>query len=107
MLFAKSIIEKDGMIEQMVKNQLEGKAHLVEELRNRGYEVNDQEGNFVFIKTKTDAKTVMTRLKEEKMILVKTYSGIGHMGECLRVSTGESYLMDRFINALLEVDGDE
>lgn len=107
MLFAKAILEKDGMIEELVKKQLEGKAHLVHKLQSKGYTVNDQEGNFVFIKSKTDPKKVMHRLKEEKMILVKTYSGIGSMGECLRVSTGESHLMDRFIDALIEVDEEE
>ena len=44
------------------------------------------------------------KLKAEKKILVKTYEGVGEMGLCLRVSTGERELMKIFIDALEEVD---
>ena len=46
----------------------------------------------------------MKRLKSEAKILVKTYSGIGDFGVCLRVSTGEKYVMEKFIEAMKEID---
>ena len=104
MKFAKAILDKDGMIDELVSKQLEGKQFLVDELQKNGWEVNAKEGNFVFIKTKTDAEEVMKRLKSEAKILVKTYSGIGDFGVCLRVSTGEKYVMEKFIEAMKEID---
>jgi histidinol-phosphate/aromatic aminotransferase/cobyric acid decarboxylase-like protein len=43
-------------------------------------------------------------MKSEKQILIKAYHGIGNLDDCLRVTTGETELMDVFIKALLELD---
>lgn len=61
-------------------------------------------GNFIFIKTKTDAEKIVERMKEEKKILIKSYSGVGNFGTCLRVSIGEKKYMEQFWNALIELD---
>ena len=104
MLFAKKIIQNKEMINALVKAQLEGKKHLVDNLKKEGYRVHSGEGNFVFIATKTDPDLLVLRLKEEKGILVKVYNGIGSFGKCLRVSTGEKQYMQKLIDALLELD---
>lgn len=104
MLFAGEILKTDGMIEELVKKQKTGKEYLVSELSSHGYKINAGEGNFIFIKPKTDPVTLVKRLKEEKGILIKAYSGIGDMGECLRVTTGEKQYMEQFIAALLSLD---
>lgn len=104
MKFAKAIIEKDGMLEEMIEIQREGKQYLIDSLMKNEYEYNAQEGNFVFIKPKTDAEIIRKRMKEEKRILVKTYTGIGSLGNCLRVTTGEKKFMVQFLNALFELD---
>lgn len=104
MLFAQRLIEEPSMIEEMIKEQCEGKAYLVEELMKHGYKVNAKEGNFIFVEPKIDADTVVARLKNEKRILIKSYSGIGSLGKCLRVSTGDKAIMTKFIQALLDVD---
>lgn len=104
MKFALGIIETEGMLDSLIEKQTNGKAHLVNELKKHGYEVNAKEGNFVFIRPKTNADTLVSRMKTEKQILIKAYHGIGLMNDCLRVTTGEAELMDRFIEALLELD---
>ncbi|MGN0681971.1 MAG: pyridoxal phosphate-dependent aminotransferase [Candidatus Fimisoma sp.] len=104
MRFAQAILEKEGMVDWLVEKQLDGKNYVVDKLTENGYIVNAKEGNFIFVKTKTDAETVKRRLKDEKKILVKTYAGISDMGTCLRVSTGERQAMEQFLNALFEVD---
>ena len=104
MKFAEEILTTDGMLEGLIEKQLTGKAYVVEALRERGYAVNAKEGNFIFIKTNLDAEEVMKRLKSEKGILVKTYNGIGELGKCLRVTTGEKEIMETFVDALTEVD---
>lgn len=104
MLFAKKIMETEGMIDAMVKKQTEGKQYLIDTLRAKGYFVNANEGNFIFIKPKTDAQTVVKRMKEEKRILIKHYKNIGGQGDFLRASTGEKEIMQIFIDALEDID---
>lgn len=104
MKFAEEILKTDGMLEGLIAKQLEGKKYVVDTLREKGYAVNAKEGNFIFVKTNTDAESVMKKLKEDKGILVKTYNGIGELGKCLRVSTGEKEIMKIFVEALVEVD---
>lgn len=43
-------------------------------------------------------------MKEEKRILIKSYPNVGNFGTCLRVSIGEKIYMERFWNALIELD---
>ena len=104
MLFAEAIIEKEGMLEEMIAKQKDGKEYVTEELRKNGYKVISGEGNFIFVKPKTDATEVMNKMKAEKKILIKTYPGIADLGKCLRVSTGERSAMKRFLEALYEID---
>ncbi len=104
MKFAEKIMTREGMIEELVQKQLDGKQYLLDRLRGEGYNVSGMEGNFIFIDTKTPASRVRDRLKAEEKILVKTYQGVGSMEECLRVSTGERELMEVFARALLRVD---
>lgn len=107
MKFAEKILDTDGMLDGMIARQKEGKKFLTDSLSEHGYEFNAQEGNFIFIKPNTDADIVVKRMKEEKKILIKSYSGIGMLGNCLRVSTGEKEYMERFTRALYEVDRPE
>jgi len=105
MLFAQRIIETPGMLDKLIDIQLSGKRYLVEQLKNNGYEVNAQEGNFIFIKPRNiDADMIVEKMKKEKKILIKSYAGIGSMGKCLRVSTGAQEYMKRFFDALVDVD---
>ena len=104
MRFAKAILQEPGMVEGLVKKQLDGKHHLMDLLEQHGYEYNGSEGNFLFIKPKTDAQEVVARMKAEKGILIKSYPNVGKLGDCLRVSTGEACYMDRFMEALLELE---
>lgn len=105
MLFAQKIIETPGMLDYLINIQLTGKRYVVDELKKSGYEVNSQEGNFIFIKPrKIDADVIADRMKNEKKILIKSYSGIGSMDKCLRVTTGAQEYMKVFLDALADVD---
>lgn len=103
MKFVKAIIEKEGMLEGMIEAQRAGKQYLMDELAKKGYDFSAKEGNFVFIKPRTDAETVTIKMQEQG-ILIKTYRGIGKLGTCLRVTTGEKQYMNRFLEALYELD---
>lgn len=104
LLFAEEIIKTPGMIDGLIEKQREGKKWLVTELKKNGYSINAGEGNFIFIKPKTDAAAVMNRMKAEKQILIKTYPSVGELGTCLRVTTGERQYMERFLEALYLLD---
>lgn len=107
MLFAQKILETPGMLQELIDIQLSGKKYIINELCENGYEVYAQEGNFIFVKPKFhDADIIVERMKDEKKILIKSYSGIGFLGKCLRVSTGGKEYMKRFLDALLEIDKD-
>lgn len=104
MRFAECIIEEPGMVDTLIAKQREGKEFLIRELHKRNYEISAKEGNFIFIKSKTDADELVTKMKNEKRILIKSYNGIGILGKCLRVSTGEKEIMQKFLSAMDELD---
>lgn len=105
MKFAQAILERDGMIDELVNKQLAGKAYVIEELKKHGFTVNAKEGNFIFVKPRhVDADEIVERMKTEKKILIKSYQGIGALGKCLRVTTGEKIYMEQFLEALYAID---
>ena len=107
MKFAEEVIETPGVLEDLVRKFNDGRAYLIKTLDEYGYLHKGEAGNFLFIKPKTNAQRIVERMKSEKKILIKTYSGIGEFGDCLRVTIGEKKYMQQFINALLELDNGE
>lgn len=105
MLLAQRIIETPGMLDRMIEGQRKGKQYIIEKLNENQYVLNAKEGNFIFIKPKyIDAAEIVEQMKEKKKILIKSYDGIGDMGKCLRVTTGEVKYMEEFLEALLDID---
>jgi histidinol-phosphate aminotransferase len=104
MKFAEKVIETPGVLQTLIDKFNEGRNWLVETLDLNGYSHKGEAGNFIFIKTKTDAQTIVDRMKNEKKILIKSYPNVGEFGTCLRVSIGEKKFMEMFMNALLELD---
>jgi len=104
MKFAKAVIDEPNMIETLVSKHKDGREYLINFLNVNGYEFSALNGNFMFIKPKSDPNILVDKMKNEKGILIKTYSGIGKLGNCLRVTTGERSAMIKFIEALNELD---
>lgn len=104
MKFAEAVITTPGMIDSLIQNFKTGREYLINWLDEHGYPHKGEAGNFIFIKPKTDAQTILDRMKAEKRILIKTYAGVGEFGDCLRVSIGEQKYMEQFIGALEELD---
>lgn len=102
--FAEKIISTPSLLEDLVSKFYEGREFLIKSLDKYGYSHKGEAGNFLFIKVRTDAETIVKRMKEEKGILIKTYSNVGDFGTCLRVSIGEKKYMEIFIDALLDLD---
>ena len=104
MLFAEKIIETPGVLQSLIENFNEGRRYLIDTLDAHGYGHKGEAGNFLFIKTRTDATKIVERMKAEKKILIKSYPNVGEFGTCLRVSIGEKKYMQQFCGALFELD---
>lgn len=104
MQFAEDILTTPGMLDNLISNFNEGRNYLIETLNKYGYRHKGEAGNFIFIEPKKDAQTIVYRMKTEKKILIKVYENVGELGNCLRVSIGEKQYMEKFIEALLEID---
>lgn len=103
-LLAQRVIEDPDLIETLTEKHKEGREYLRDTLKANGYEYFGENGNFIFIKPKTDAESLVKKMKEEKRILIKTYYGIGKLGSCLRVTTAEKQYMKQFLDSLFELD---
>ncbi len=104
MKFAEKVIETPGVLQSLIDKFNEGRSWLIDTLDAKGYTHKGEAGNFIFIKTKTDAQTIVDRMKVEKKILIKSYPNVGNFGTCLRVSIGEKKYMEQFVKALFELD---
>lgn len=104
MLFAEKVLTTPGMLDSLITKFNGGRKYLVDSLDKNGYRHKGEAGNFIFIEPKTDAQTVVDRMKAEKKILIKAYPNVGEFGNCLRVSIGEEKYMKQFMDALLEID---
>ncbi len=104
MKFAEKIITSPAVLQDLIEKFNEGRQYLLESLDEHGYKHKGEAGNFLFIKTKTDADKIVARMKDEKKILIKSYNGVGEFGTCLRVSIGEKKYMEQFMKSLLELD---
>lgn len=104
MKFAEAIIETPGILQSLIDKYNEGRSYLIETLDANGYAHKGEAGNFMFIKTKTDARKIVERMKAEKKILIKSYPNVGDFGTCLRVSIGEKKYMEQLVSALFELD---
>lgn len=104
MAFAEAIIDNPNVFESLIANFKEGRQYLIDQMDTNGYQHQGEAGNFIFIKTKTDADKIVARMKEEKKILIKSYPEVGNFGTCLRVSIGEKKYMEEFWKALIELD---
>ena len=101
---AEEIIETPEIVDTLISNFQEGRQYLINELDRNQYAHKGEAGNFIFIKPKTDAQTIVDKMKSEKKILIKAYPNVGQFGNCLRVSIGERKYMEQFVKALLEID---
>ena len=102
--FAEAVLTSPDVLDQLVADFMEGRGYLLNWLDEHGYAHIGEAGNFIFIKPKKDARTIVERMKTEKKILIKSYSDVGEMGDCLRVSIGEKKYMEKFTTALAELD---
>ena len=77
LLFAEKILTTPGMIDHLITDFNVGRQYLTSWLDVNGYPHKGEAGNFIFIKPKTDAQSIVDRMKKEKKILIKTYPNVG------------------------------
>lgn len=101
--FAEKLLEQPQLIETMKREAQEGKDYLVRDLREHGYQVMVQEGNFIFVQPKNRTAAEAAVELERRNILVKTY-GNPLLRDWLRISTGACSYMEKFVKVFYEVD---
>lgn len=102
--FAEKVLDSPEIIEKLINKYRVGREYLTKELKKYNYTYHGENGNFIFIKPKTNPVSLVEKMKIEKNILIKSYKDIGYLGTCLRVSIGEKKYMQHFIEALIELD---
>lgn len=102
-LFAKEVLQNKGLIARLSETEREGRLWLSGQLKAAGYRTLALEGNYVLFYPKRDSGAVVEALKEKK-VWVRDY-GRGVLKGWIRVSTGAKRCMERFWEALLQVDG--
>lgn len=101
-LFATEILKDKELIPELIRKEKEGREFIKSELRSRGYEFISKEGNFLFIRTKSNFLDMERKLKENK-ILVKTYSQ-PMLDGYIRISTGGIESMKKFSDCFFKLD---
>lgn len=103
LLFGERLLENRKIIDYLIETERNGRNFILEELCKNGYECKDCRGNFIFIKSKTNAHILSDKLKREKNILVHPY-GNKLLKDFIRVSTGSKKAMEYFLKNFLELD---
>lgn len=103
LLFAERLVERPDIVENLIKTEKEGKAYILKRLEEEGYWTKDCNGNFIFIKPKTDPHKLAKVLEEKYDVLVHPY-GNELLKDFIRVTTGSIKSMEIFLEAFFEAD---
>ena len=103
LLFGERLLDHPEIREQLIQKEKAGKKYILEKLHENGYNCKDCRGNFIFVQPKKNPKEIEKYLREEKHILVKSFSN-ELLKTYLRISTGSVKAMDAFLQAFLQAD---
>lgn len=103
LLFGERLLDHPEVYKELIQIQDEGKAYILVNLKENGYECRDCRGNFIFIKPKHDALMVVKQLEEQYNVLVHGYSN-ALLKNYIRVSTGSIKSMEKFLKYFYLVD---
>ena len=101
-LFAKEIVQTQGLLKQLRDQWEEGHEYTLQQLRKMGYEVRSGYGNYILLFPNRDSKELIAAMKE-KDVWIRDY-GRGLLKGWVRVSTGDKKSMERFVRVLSESD---
>lgn len=103
LLFGERLLDHPEVEAELIRQEKEGKAYAMEELKKQGYSVRDCKGNYIFVEPRKDTHDLAKALEDRHKILVKTY-GNGLLCKFLRISVGSKEAMQRFLEAFLPLD---
>ena len=105
LLFAERIVDHPELFDELTAIEQEGRSYTKEVLEQHGYCCDFQQGNFFFVIPKTDPFELEKKMREKK-ILIKTFRK-DLLKKYIRVSIGSKQVMQQFLDAFLELDGNE
>lgn len=103
LLFGERLLDNPQIRETLIAEEKEGKQYFLNELALKGYEYKNCSGNFVLVKPKKEPKVLENLLREQKHVLVKSFSN-DLLKSYLRISTGSLNAMQIFLKAFIEMD---
>ncbi len=103
LLFAEAIVDNhERLLKELKEQYLEGKAYVMQVLRENGYETLPSEGCYVCIKPKYRSSREITDLLEANGILI--LCGKDGLAGWLRLTIAHKKYMEIFMDALLRLD---
>ena len=99
---AQYLLDNPKVLENMIKEEQEGRKYLIEKLNENNYEYSYNGGNYLLIKSRINPEEIFYKLKE-KRILVKKYSS-GILKSYIRITTGSKKSMEKFWDEFKKVD---
>ena len=104
LLFGERLLQRQDIIDDLIKTERGGRDRLEELLRRKGYSYIHCAGNYTLIRTRMDPRRVEMDLEKKCQILVHSYREHSLLEDYIRVSTGEAAVMEYFMDALEDVD---
>ncbi|HEX2167650.1 MAG TPA: aminotransferase class I/II-fold pyridoxal phosphate-dependent enzyme, partial [Longimicrobiales bacterium] len=89
-------------VQDRIDDIISNRTRLIEELEARGTHVWDSAANFVLMKVGSDAAVWNGRLRD-RGVAVRPFTDLRGAGDCIRVSIGPWWMMERFLAAFDEV----
>lgn len=102
LFFANEILKRKDLIDNLIREEREGRNFLLNTLKERGYDVYNGEGNYALWKPHIKPLEIEKLLKREK-VLIKTYEN-DLLRDYIRVSTGSKRIMEEFLRIYLRLD---
>lgn len=102
-LFAKEILERPELMEELEREEEQGRTWLYNKLVEQGYNVQLTNANYILFKPRNESKRLIELLKQDN-IWIRDYSK-GILNGWIRVSTGNVNIMQRFYEVLAKYEG--
>lgn len=103
LLFAKEILMRPELMEELRKTEEEGHQWIFAQLQKSGYTAFSSHGNYVLFQAKRPAGEIVAALKKQG-IWIRDYNR-GMLSGWLRISTGSIGVMQTFWKQFVAVDG--
>lgn len=102
---AAALRDQSGWARDRVAEAVTNRKRLADELTARGFDPLDSAANFLFVPVPTGRGSEISEALRDREVSVRPFLNTDDWGDALRVTVGPWEMMERFLNALDEVNG--